>query len=146
MAVTSREIISNILGFIGAVAGGVLGYYTFRWIRYYNLYGMMIPGALLGLGCGLLSQCSSHWRGLACAAAGLGLGLFTEWRFFPFIADDSLDYFLKHVLGVNIVHLLMIAARGFFAYWLGKDAGLRFLRGIQRRDPAREKLDSPTSV
>ena len=32
----------------------------------------MIPGALLGLGCGLLCQHASHLRGLACAVAGLG--------------------------------------------------------------------------
>ena len=50
MAVTSRVIISNILGLIGAVAGGVLGYYIFMWIVDQGFYGLMIPGALLGPG------------------------------------------------------------------------------------------------
>ena len=63
MAVTSRQITSNLLGFIGAVVGGVLGYYTFLWIVDQGFYGMMIPGALLGLGCGLLSQHASHSEG-----------------------------------------------------------------------------------
>ena len=60
MAVTTRQITSNVLGLIGAVVGGVLGYYTFQWIFYHGFYGMMIPGAFVGLGCGLLAQHPSH--------------------------------------------------------------------------------------
>ena len=62
MALTSRAIISNILGLVGAVAGGVLGYYIFKWLLGYNLYGMMIPGGLLGLGSGLLARHPSQLR------------------------------------------------------------------------------------
>ena len=47
MAVTTRQITSNILGLIGAAVGGVLGYYTFQWIFDHGFYGMMIPARLL---------------------------------------------------------------------------------------------------
>ncbi len=145
MAVTARQITSNALGLVGALAGGVLGYYTFQWIYYHGFYGMMIPGALLGLGCGLVSQHSSHFRGLICAAAALGLGLYTEWSFFPFVADKSFTYFLKHVPDLSPVSLVMIAAGAFFAFWLGKDAGFRLLPGRQARGIPDQKADSNAS-
>ena len=79
----SRQITSNVLGLIGAVTGGVLGYYTFMWICHQGFYGLMIPGALLGLGCGLLEPAR-----LALPRGGLALaawpsGLYTEWKFCP---------------------------------------------------------------
>jgi hypothetical protein len=86
---------------------------------------MMIPGALLGLGSSLLSQAPSQLRGYVSAAAALGLGVFMEWKFFPFAADGSFRYFVEHILEVNFVHLAMIAAGAFFAYWLAVDAGFR---------------------
>ena len=68
------------------MAGGVLGYYIFVWLFRQGFYGMMIPGALLGLGCGLLSQHSSRSERRCAPLADLGLGVYTEWKFFPFIA------------------------------------------------------------
>jgi hypothetical protein len=145
MAVTTRQITSNILGLIGAVAGGVLGYYTFQWIYHHGFYGMMIPGALLGLGCGLLAQHPSQVRGVICGLAALGLGLFTEWSFFPFRDDNSPVYFLKNITALSPVTLGMIAAGAFFAYWLGKDGGFLKLPGSQRQAAIARKLDSPPS-
>ncbi len=127
MAVTTQQITSNLLGLIGAVAGAVLGYYTFQWIYDHGFYGMMIPGAFVGLGCGLLSQHPSQVRGVLCAVAGLALGLFTEWKFRPFLADKTLTYFLKNLAELTPVTLLMIAAGAFFAYWLGRDSGFSLL-------------------
>jgi hypothetical protein len=135
MGVTSREITSNILGLMGAAAGGVLGYYTFQWLLGYSLYGMMIPGGFLGLGCGLLARHASQLRGLLCAILALCLGVFMEWKFFPFVADGSLGYFLRNIASVSPVSLAMIAAGGFFAYWLGRDAGLRL--APRQRKPER---------
>ena len=58
-----RHLISNLLGLIGAIIGGVLGFYTFQWLEGHGFYGLAIPGAFLGLGCGLLIiQISIHWR------------------------------------------------------------------------------------
>jgi len=127
MAVSGR-ITSNVLGFIGAVTGGVLGYYTFMWIVDQGFYGLMIPGALLGLGCGLLSQHTSHIRGVACAAAGCVLGLYSEWKFAPFKADSSFAYLVSHAGELKPLTQLMIVAGAFFAYWLGKDGGYRSFR------------------
>ena len=48
-----RLLISNMLGLVGALLGGVLGFYTFGWVLEHGFLGLMIPGALLGLGCSL---------------------------------------------------------------------------------------------
>ena len=125
MAKKSQQILDIPLAFLGALAGGLLGYYTFQWLYNHGFYGMMIPGALIGLGSGLLTQAPSQARGFGCAAAALGQGVLMEWKFFPFIASSRFRYFVRHLLEVNSVHLAMIAAGAFFAYWLAKDAGFR---------------------
>jgi hypothetical protein len=141
----SRRVISNILGVLGAVGGGVLGYYTFMWIVDQGFYGLMIPGALLGLGCGLMSHHSSHLRGLTCAIAACVLGLYAEWRFRPFKADPSFMYLVRHVGDLLPLTQIMIVVGAFFAYWLGKDGGYRSLR-IGRRDRLADAARHDTSA
>ena len=118
-----RHLISNFLGLAGAVIGGTLGFYTFDWLRGQGFYGLMIPGALLGLGCAMLAQHPSTIRGVICGLAAFGLGLYTEWRFFPFAADESLSYFLKNVSSLKPVTLLMIGVGAIIAFWVARDAG-----------------------
>jgi hypothetical protein len=130
---------------VGAAAGGVLGYYTFEWIVHQGFYGLMIPGALLGLGCGMLSQHPSRVRGVVCAAAAIPLALYAEWKSFPFIADPSFVYLVNHAHELKPITQLMIALGAVFAYWFGKDAGLRLFGGGQRRAASPEKTDSTAS-
>jgi hypothetical protein len=73
------------------------------------------------------------------------MGLYTEWRFSPFRADESLVYFLKNVTGLSPVTLAMIAAGAFFAYWLGRDSGFRLFPGKQRPADLIERQHSPPS-
>lgn len=120
-------IVENLKSALGAVIGAILGYYLFRLIYQQGFYGMMIPGALLGLGCGWLSNRASRARGVACGAAALVLSLFIEWKFRPFVVDGSLGYFLRHLGDLTGVSMLMIAAGSAFAYWFGREgAGGRF--------------------
>ncbi len=117
------RIISNTLGLIGATAGGVFGYVVFWWFARNGFFAMIVPGGMLGLGCGLLARHGSQARGAFCGLAALGLGLYTDWSFEPFVADKSLGYYLAHVHQVNLVAQLMIGAGALVAYWLGKDGG-----------------------
>ena len=136
-----RQIASNVLGLTGAVIGGALGYYIFMWIVDQGFYGLMIPGALLGLGCSLLSQHRSHFRGIICAAAACLLGLYSEWKFAPFKADDSFGYFLRHAGDLKPITEGMIVLGAFFAYWLGKDAGFVWLPGAVRQGTTAQKQE-----
>jgi hypothetical protein len=139
---TTKRVGSHVLGLLGAAAGGVLGYYIFMWIVKQGFYGLMIPGAILGLGCGLLSQHPSIYRGVVCAAAAIMLGLYAEWRFAPFKADDSFQYLIGHAADLKPVTQLMIILGACFAYWLGKDGSprLAFFRTgkLLAGDPKRE--------
>ena len=75
-----RQLISNLLGLVGAAVGGVVGFYTFGWLEHYGFYGLAIPGSFLGLGCGLLAQhrscepavCSAASRRWGCRCSRSG--------------------------------------------------------------------------
>ncbi len=120
-----------LLGLVGAVGGGVLGYFAFRFMASQGFYAMILPGALLGLGCGWLSGGKSNALGALCAFLALTLGIFLEWQFAPFAADDSLPFFLAHLHELTTTTLAMIGLGAFFGYWFGKG---REGKAINRRD------------
>jgi hypothetical protein len=125
----SRYLISNLLGLVGAIAGGVLGFYTFRWLLGQGFYGLIIPGAFLGLGCSLLARHPSLVRGVLCAVAAFGLSQFTDWYFT--VTNDSLVDFIRNGKTLYPVTMLMSAVATVVAFWLGGDAGFPGL-GVRR--------------
>ena len=101
----------------GGVLGGVVGYFAFGWLVSQGFYGLVLPGGLIGLGAGL-APCRSRWPSVVCGVSALLLGLFTEWRFFPFKADGSFSYFLRNVHELKPITLLMIAAGTGIGFWV----------------------------
>jgi hypothetical protein len=118
-----NRLISTTLGVIGGIVGGVSGFVLFFWIANQGLYALVLPGAAVGMGCGLLARHRSVARGIACALGALGLGLYTEWKFMPFVADDRFPYMVLHFYSLKPITLIMIALGAALAYYLGKDAG-----------------------
>jgi hypothetical protein len=108
---------ANILAVGGALVGGLLGYLLFFWVAAQGLYGLVLPGGLLGLGAGIVKN-TSIVVAIACGLLALALGLFTEYRFRPFAEDASLSFFLAHVLDLQPVTLIMIGAGGFIGFWV----------------------------
>jgi hypothetical protein len=129
---------STTLGVIGGIVGGVFGFVLFFWIIKQDFYAMVLPGASIGLGCGLLARHPSTARGVVCAIAALGLGLYTEWRYAPFIGDDRFSYLVTHFYQLRPITLIMIALGAALAYYLGKEAGFLAPR---RGDRAAAKAD-----
>jgi hypothetical protein len=107
-----------VVGILGAMAGGVLGYVAFFWIASQGFYALMLPGGCVGLGGGLMVRDRSPLRAAVCGVFALVLGTFTEWRFAPFLKDGSLTYFLAHLYQLRPITLLMIVVGGAFGYWL----------------------------
>jgi hypothetical protein len=111
-----KLIQSNGLALLGAAVGGALGYFLFFWLAGHGFYGMIIPGGLLGIGAGVFKS-RSIVIAIICGVAALALGLFTEWRFAPFVADESLGYFLAHVYQLTAITLIMIALGAAIGFW-----------------------------
>jgi hypothetical protein len=107
-------------GVVGAVVGGAVGYFVFQWLARQGLYGMMIPGALLGLGAGLAARGRSITLGIVCAVAAVVLAAIAEWQMFPFVKDKSLSFFLAHLHQLRLSTLIMIGLGAVFAYWFGQ--------------------------
>ncbi|WP_010584042.1 hypothetical protein [Schlesneria paludicola] len=107
-----------VLGVIGAVLGGVAGYYAFFWIVRQGFYALIVPSAVMGLVGGYAIRGRSVPFAIICGFAGLALALFTEWRFAPFKKDPSLLFFLTHVFQQNTITLIMIAICPIISYRL----------------------------
>lgn len=117
--------IDMLLGMVGAIVGAVLGYFLVFVIAREGFYAIILPGVLLGLGCGALSGRKSVALGIICAVMGLAVGIYTQWRFAPFIKDKSFSFYLSHLLDVNRVFQLLILAGTALAFWfgLGREGG-----------------------
>lgn len=121
--------ISNLLGLVGAVVGGTLGVLAYQLLLRQGLYAIVLPGALLGLGCHILSRHRSTSRGLACAIAALVLGVVTEWASWPMRADPSLTYFLRHLGNLDrpTATPLLWALGAAFGFWWGREPNSRLV-------------------
>jgi hypothetical protein len=135
-----RYMISNLLGLVGAILGGVVGFYTFRWLLDHGFYGLIVPGAFLGLGCSLLARHPSTARGVGCGIAALVLSLFTDWYFTN--TNASFTDFVRDGKNYSSVTLLMIGIGTLVAFWVGKDAGFR---GVGARGPIPQPAAQPES-
>jgi hypothetical protein len=107
---------SSWTALVGAAVGGAVGYFVFFFLVKYGLYGLMIPGAMLGLGASLFRNRSIVVAAI-CGVAALALGIFTEWRFLPFKADTSLGYFVAHLHEQTPVTLVMMVLGGVAGFW-----------------------------
>jgi len=108
---------SDFLVLLGAGVGGALGFLLFSWLAGRGLYGLALPGGLLGLGAGIFRS-RSKVIPIVCGLLALTLGLFTEWRYEPFIADGSLGYFVSHVHHLQPITLVMIAVGTLIGFWV----------------------------
>lgn len=117
-AMTAKnQALSWALGLLGAIGGGVVGFFLFYWLLGHGFYAMVIPGAALGAGGGAMFRKRSLAFGVVCAILAIGLGIFAEWRTAPFNDDASFIYFLTHLHELNAVTLIMIALGGLCGFW-----------------------------
>jgi len=112
-----QQSTSRLFPLLGAALGGLLGYFAFGWLAHQGFYAVALPGALLGAGAGLFLKQRSMALAITCGVAALALGIFSEWRIFPFIADPGFGYFLAHLHLLPPVKLLMLLLGGVFGFW-----------------------------
>jgi hypothetical protein len=125
---TGGTIINSARGLLGAALGGAAGYFVTGWLARQGFYAMALPGASIGLGAGLLVTKRCPGVAIFCGILALALGVFTEWKHFPFIRDGSLSYFIRHVGELRPLTLILIG--------LGTAAGYWFALGVGGKRPA----------
>jgi hypothetical protein len=112
-----HRVVRAFLSLAGAAVGGILGHYAFGWILRQGLYAPMLPGACLGLGCGLLSRGKSITRGVLCLLAALGLGLYSRWTHDA--NDNTFSHFVTHFYELTPITQIMIGLGALLASWFG---------------------------
>jgi hypothetical protein len=122
-----------VLGLIGAALGGAGGYYLYWWLLNDGLNFLVLPGAMIGLGCGLFSLRRSRSLALVCAVVALGFGIYCEWSHAPFRKDESLTFFVTHVHWLGPVKIILIFLGGLTAYWLGQTSAFQYWKETQSR-------------
>jgi hypothetical protein len=129
-----RYVISNVLGLVGAVCGGILGVILVDQAAQRGLYAIVLPGGLVGLGCGLLARHRSLCRGIACGIGGLAAGLYAEWHVFH--SRMSLAEFSKILGDLGPFTYLLLAVGAVVAFWAGRDYFGSMFGGRQVVPPA----------
>jgi hypothetical protein len=127
-----QPMVNAALGLAGAATGGGLGYLAFGWLAAQGFYALALPGVFLGLGAAVLAKKRSTPLAVVCGALALALGVFAEWKHFPFAKDDSLTYFLTHLADLRPLTLILIGLGGFGGFWFARPAA------VQPQPPANE--------
>ena len=112
------------LGILGAATGGAFGYFLFVFAAGQGFYALAVPGCLLGWGCSAASRIYSKPLGIASAVGALGLGVFTEWKYAPFVDDDSFLFFIQNLFELKSITLIMIGLGTIAGYWFGVGRGM----------------------
>ena len=112
--------ITLLRGLAGSIAGAVIGYLVFGWARdlFRGAVFLVLPGALVGIGCGMATGRRSLAAGVLAGVVALVISVIIKWKFFPF-ADDSLVYTLRYLHESSRILLLMIAAGTLAGFWFG---------------------------
>ena len=126
----AQEAISNIIhgsmtgawvrGLLGAIIGGGAGWFAYFWLLDQGFDGLMIPGALVGVGFSMLSRRSAWSFGIVCAVLGLGLMLVCEWQSLINFRDGAFFDFLGNLHKLDTPNKIMLAAGTLVAFWTGK--------------------------
>jgi hypothetical protein len=120
-AAASRPHGSNqmktLLVLLGAIVGGIVGHFLAHWLVHQNFYGMIIPGAFVGLGAGI-SRSRSLLVPIACSILALAAGFLTEWIARPFVDDHTFGDFLAHLGDRQPITFIMIAIGTLVGFWI----------------------------
>jgi uncharacterized membrane protein YsdA (DUF1294 family) len=108
-------------GLLGGVVGAIAGIWLFEWAIGQGYYALVVPGAMVGLGCGLAATDDSNLRGVFNAALAFGTGILAEWRSRPFKADDSLAYFVTHLGQLQQLTWVMLIVGTVVGFWWGRE-------------------------
>lgn len=107
----------TLLALLGAVVGGLVGYFACEWLSHRGVIALAVPGGLLGLGAGIAKN-NTLVVPIVCGVAATALGIFAASQFVPFIADDSIGFFIRNLHKATSGTQVMIAVGGFLGFYI----------------------------
>ena len=84
------------LGILGAVLGAVVGFFLFQFLTQQGLYLIVLPGALVGLGCGFAARSRSFVFAIIAVAVAIPATIVCEWKTDAYLCDDG-----KTLMGIG---------------------------------------------
>ncbi len=108
---------NNLLALAGGGLGGIVGFFAFLWIRRQGLVALALPGALVGVGAGLVAA-RSLLVPILCGLGAVVLGFFADFTVAPFEKDQSLGYYVTHIYKLDTIVQIMIALGGVIGFWI----------------------------
>ncbi len=116
---TWGEAMAYPLACLGAIAGALLGAVLSYAAAKAGFYAIILVGVTTGFGATIAARRGGWIVALIATLVALTASLYTEWYLYPFVADDSLNYFIHHLGDLRpftlIVHAAGAAAAGYIA-------------------------------
>lgn len=119
-----KLLVSTCYGILAGAIGGTLGALIYNYAASYGLDMQVLPGAAIGLPAGIAASRNTPGRkhlvlASICAVSAFCLSVYLEWANFPFVADDSLGYFVAHLLDLSPMRLVLLALSAGLGFWFG---------------------------
>lgn len=115
-----KHLLASLRGLAGGIVGGVVGFYLYKWLISYGMFGPMIPGTLAGLGWGLASRHRSMVDAVLAAILALVCGVLSAWCTVRLGDDKSLSHFLLNITNfLTPPTMVMIGIGAVVAFFLG---------------------------
>ena len=114
------------LGIFGALLGAVVGFFVFQFLARRGLYFIVLPGALVGLGCGFAARSRLLVLGIIAVAVAIPTAIVCEWRTDRYFCDDGetlmgvLEYTSRMVELRGWKLPVFVGLNGLIAFWFGR--------------------------
>ena len=97
----------------GALVGSVVGYFAFKFMLNYGLYGPSIPGAAVGFGAGFYLKRKHIAVGIFSAVVATIVGVGADYSI------TVVDNFANYITGQSPATYLMLGLGTAMGYWFG---------------------------
>ena len=115
-----------LLGVFGALLGAVVSFFVFQFLVRRGLYFLVLPGALVGLGCGFAARSRLLVLGIIAVAVAIPTAIVCEWRTDGYRCDDGetlmgvLEYTSRMVELRGWKLPVFVGLNGLIAFWCGR--------------------------
>ena len=114
-----REVFQFPLACALAIVGAALGAGAAKLGAQSGFYALPLVGLGTGLAVAAANKRGSVVLGAIALLVAIPAGVLTEWAYWPFVADNSLGYFIQHFFDIAGFRLLLHAFSAAMAFWIG---------------------------